>query len=149
MIPYRNITTYLKGMITLMKNRIKELRNKRGVSQTELANAVNTTKRTIYAIEVNNSDIRISLANKLASYFNCGIDDLYIFEGGRHTKADIAMWYVHVVQYTAELLGKTIWDTAKLLENSGLANRLISGYDVWHTQGYEYIAEVLSEAKII
>ena len=36
----------------------------------------------------------------------------------------------------------TLWETAKLLERSGLANRVISGYDVWHTQGYEYMAEV-------
>ena len=128
-----------------MKNRVRELRNKRGVSQTELADAVDTTKRTIYAIEVENSDIRISLAGKLAAYFGCGIDDLYVFEDGRSTAIDKAMWYVHVVQYTAEALCKPVWETAKLLERSGLAKRVISGYDVWHTQGYEYMAEVLAE----
>jgi len=36
-------------------------------------------------------------------------------------------------------------ETAKLLERSGLASRVISGYDVWHTQGYEYTAEVLAD----
>ena len=128
-----------------MKNRIKELRKQQGVSQTELAEAVDTTKRTIYAIEVEGSDIHISLASRLASYFQCGIDDLYVHEDGRHTTADKAMWYVRVVQYTAEALGKSIGETAKLLERSGLAQRVISGYDVWHTQGYEYMAEVLSE----
>jgi len=128
-----------------MKNRVKELRNKRGISQTDLANAVGTTKRTIYAIEAENADIHISLAGKLAAYFNCGIDDLYETNDGGHTVADKAMWYVYVVQYTAELFGKPVWETAKLLENSGLAHRIISGYDVWHTQGYEYIAEILSD----
>jgi len=128
-----------------MENRVRELRKKRGVSQTELASAIGSTKRTIYAIEVENSDIRISLACKLADYFGCGIDDLYIANGSRHTTADKAMWYVHVVNYTAEMLGKPIWETAKLMENSGLAQRVISGYDVWHTQGYEYMAEVLSD----
>jgi len=126
-------------------NRVRELRNKRGISQSELARAVDTTKRTIYAIEVQNSDIRISLAGKLADFFGCGIDDLYVPGEGRHTVAEKAMWYVHVVQYTAETLGKPIWETAKLLEHSGLAQRVISGYDIWHTQGYEYMAEVLSE----
>ena len=129
----------------MLKNRVRELRNKRGISQSELANAVGTTKRTIYAVEVENSDIRISIASKLAAYFGCGIDDLYVFEDGRHTATDKALWYVHVVSYTAQALGKPIWDTAKSLERSGLAERVISGYDVWHTQGYEYLAEVLSE----
>ena len=128
-----------------MKNRVRELRNKRGISQTELATAVNSTKRTIYAIEVENADIRISLANKLADFFGCGLDDLYTFDGDRHTAVDKATWYVYVVYYTAEMLGKPLWETAKLMERSGLAQRIISGYDVWHTQGYEYMAEVLSE----
>ena len=128
-----------------MKNKVREFRNKRGISQSELAKAVGTTKRTIYSIEVGNSDIRISIASKLAAYFGCGIDDLYVFEDSRPTTIDKALWYVHVVSHTAQTLGKPVWDTAKLLEHSGLAARVISGYDVWHTQGYEYMAEVLSE----
>jgi len=128
-----------------MKNKVREFRNKRGISQSELAKAVGTTKRTIYDIEVGNSDVRVSIASRLAEYFGCGIDDLYVYEDGRHTAIDKAMWYVYVVQYTAEALGKPIWEAAKLLERSGLAQRVISGYDVWHTQGYEYLAEVLSE----
>ena len=128
-----------------MKNKIKELRNRRGISQSELANAVDTTKRTIYSIETENSDIHISLAQRLARYFGCGIDDLFIDEDNKHTVADKAMWYVHVVDHTAQMLGKSIWETAKLMEKSGLADRVISGYDIWHTQGYEYMSEVLSE----
>ena len=131
-----------------MKNRVRELRNKRGISQTELASAVETTKRTIYAIEVENSDIRISLASKLAAFFGCGIDDLYLPDNSRHNSVDKAMWYVHVVLHTSQALGKPIWDTAKLMEHSGLAHRVISGYDVWHTQGYEYMAEVLSDKLV-
>lgn len=128
-----------------MKSRVKELRNKRGITQTELANSVGTTKRTIYDIETGRTDARISIINRLAEFFGCGIDDLYVFEDNRHTASDKAMWYVHVVRHTSEALGKPIWETAKLLERSGLAERVISGYDIWHTQGYEYMAEVLSE----
>ena len=128
-----------------MKNRVRELRNKRGISQTELAQAVGTTKRTIYAIETENSDIHISLAERLAMYFGCGLDDIFIPEDNRHNAADKAMWYVHVVAHTAQVLGLPVWETAKLMEHSGLAHRVISGYNVWHTQGYEYMAEVLSE----
>jgi putative transcriptional regulator len=128
-----------------VKNNLKDFRNKHGVSQTELAKAVGTTKRTIYSIEVENKDIHLSLARKLAAYFGCGIDDLFISEGAAYTTADKAMWYVHVVQHTSEEIKKPIWETAKLLERSGLAKRVISGYDMWHTQGYEYMAEVLAE----
>ena len=127
-----------------MKNKLKEYRTKHGISQAALAEAVGSTKRTIYSIEVENKDIHLSLAHKLAAYFGCGIDDIFICEDGAYTTADKAMWYVHVVQYTSEELGKPIWETAKLLERSGLATRIISGYDVWHTQGYEYMAEILS-----
>ena len=128
-----------------MKNRLKELRNKRGLSQTALAETVGTTKRTIYSIEAENKDIHISLAYRLAAKLNCGIDDLFIHEDGAHTTVDKALWFVHVVRCTAEELGKPIRETAKLLEGSGLAKRVIAGYDVWHTQGYEYMAEVLAE----
>lgn len=65
-----------------MKNNLKELRIKHGLSQTALADAVGTTKRTIYAIETENQDIRISLAHKLAKQLGCSIDDLYAFEEG-------------------------------------------------------------------
>ena len=128
-----------------MKNRVRELRNKRGISQTELAQAVGATKRTIYAIETENSDIHISLAERLAKYFDCGLDDIFIPEYNRHTATDKAMWYVHVVAHTAQALGLPVWETAKQMERSGLAERVLSGYNVWHTQGYEYMAEVLSE----
>jgi putative transcriptional regulator len=127
-----------------MPNKLREYRNKHGISQATLADAVGTTKRTIYSIEVENKDIHLSLAYKLAEYFGCGIDEIFNNEDGTHSTADKAMWYVHVVQYTSEELGKTIWDTAKLLERSGLAKRIISGYNIWHTQGYEYMAEILS-----
>ena len=129
-----------------MKNRIKELRHQHGISQTALAEAIGTTKRTIYAIETGNKDIHISLAHKLATYFGCGIDDLLIYEDGTHTTADKAIWLVNVVQYTAAQINKPIDETTRLFEKNGLTRRLLAGYNVWHTQGYEYMAEVMSEA---
>jgi putative transcriptional regulator len=129
-----------------MKNKIKELRHQHGISQTALAEAVGTTKRTIYAIETENKDIHISLAHKLATHFGCGIDDLLIYEDGTHTTADKAMWLVNVVRYTAAEIDKSIDETTRLFERNGLAQRLLAGYNVWHTQGYEYMAEVMSEA---
>ena len=128
-----------------MKNRVKELRHQHGISQTGLADAIGTTKRTIYAIETENKDIHISLAHKLATYFGCGIDDLFIYEDGTHTTADKAMWLINVVNYTASEINKSIDETTRLFEENKLAERLLAGYDVWHTQGYEYLAEVMSD----
>ena len=131
-----------------MKNRIKELRHQRGISQSGLAEAIGTTKRTIYAIETENKDIHISLAHKLANHFGCGIDDLFIYEDGTHTTADKALWLVNVVQYTATQINKPIDETTRLFERNGIAQRLLAGYGVWHTQGFEYMAEVMSEALL-
>ena len=129
-----------------MKNRIKELRHQHGISQSKLAETIGTTKRTIYAIETENKDIHISLAHKLATHFGCGIDDLFIYEDGTHTTADKAIWLVNVVQHTAAQINKAIDETTRLFEKNGLVRRLLAGYNVWHTQGYEYMAEVMSEA---
>ena len=129
-----------------MKNRIKELRHQHGISQSGLAETIGTTKRTIYAIETENKDIHVSLAHKLATHFGCGIDDLFIYEDGTHTTADKALWLVNVVQHTAAQINKPIDETTRLFEKNGLARRLLAGYNVWHTQGYEYMAEVMSEA---
>ena len=128
-----------------MKNNLKKLRLERGYTQSWLAQAVGTTKKTIYAIETQDQDIHISLAHKLAVILGCSMDDLYTFEDSLATTADKAIWYVHVVRYVAEQLKKPIRDTTKLLEQSGLAQRVISGYSVWHTQGYEYMAEMLAD----
>jgi len=127
-----------------VKNNLKELRIKRCVSQLALAEAVGTTRKTIYAIETGNQDIRISLAHKLAVYLGCSIEDLYDFQDGTHTTADKAIWFANVVRNLAEEMSISTREATKLLERSGLAKSIISGYDVWHTQGYEYMAEFLA-----
>jgi DNA-binding XRE family transcriptional regulator len=131
--------------VSYVKNRVREFRSKHGLSQTALAEAVGTTKRTIYAIEVENKDIHVSLAHKLAARLGCGVDDLFDFEDGSHSTARKAVWFARVVRHTAEEMEMTVGETIKLFEKTGLAGRIISGYDVWHTQGYEYMAEMLSE----
>jgi len=128
-----------------MKNNVREFRILRGISQSTLAEAVGTTKRTIYSIEVENKDIHLSLAQKLATFFSCSIDDLFVFDKSLHTTADKAVWFAHVVRYIAEELGKSIRETIKLLEKNDFVQSIILGYDVWHTQGYEYMAEMLAD----
>jgi len=60
-----------------------------------------------------------------------------------HTEADRAIWLAHCLSYTAEDLSLSVSDTARLLDEHGLVKPLIDGYRAFHTQGYEYIAEML------
>ena len=62
-----------------------------------------------------------------------------------HSEADRALWLVHCVSYTADELGLTVSDTARLLAKYGLINQILNGYKILHTQGYEYMAELLSD----
>ncbi|MDR0249551.1 MAG: helix-turn-helix domain-containing protein [Oscillospiraceae bacterium] len=66
-------------------NRVKEFRIKRGITQDALAAAVKTTKRTIFAIE-RGADVHLSLARKLAQFFECRLDDLYGDEAGQERR---------------------------------------------------------------
>jgi len=62
-----------------------------------------------------------------------------------HTESDRALWLIHCVSYTAEELGLTVSETARLLEKFGLVEQILKGYKILHTQGYEYMAELLSD----
>ena len=61
-----------------------------------------------------------------------------------HTEADRAVWLVHVLQYTADELQQSVTETARLLEQYGLVAKVLAGYDSFHTQGFEYMAELLT-----
>jgi hypothetical protein len=60
-----------------------------------------------------------------------------------HTETDRAIWLIHCLSYTAEDLSLSVSDTARLLDEHGLAKPLLDGYCAFHTQGFEYIAEML------
>jgi len=60
-----------------------------------------------------------------------------------HTEADRAVWLTYVVQSTAEDIGKPITDTIDLLDKYGLIKWILDGYRSFHTQGFEYMAELL------
>ena len=62
-----------------------------------------------------------------------------------HTESDRALWLIHCVSYTAEELGLSVSDTARLLDKFGVIEQVLKGYKILHTQGYEYMAELLSD----
>ena len=61
----------------------------------------------------------------------------------RPTEAERAVWLTYVVYNTAEDIGKTVIDTVELLDKYGLIKWVLDGYRSFHTQGFEYMAELL------
>jgi len=61
-----------------------------------------------------------------------------------HTEADRAVWLVHIIQYTADELNMAVTETARLLDDYGFVEKLLAGYDAFHTQGFEYMAELIT-----
>ncbi len=61
-----------------MKNKIKELREKRGISQEELAKKLGVTRQTIISIEKGKYDPSLRLAFKISRFFRKKIEDIFM-----------------------------------------------------------------------
>ena len=57
-------------------NRIRELRKSRGISQSELAQAVGLNHSTIAKYELGNRSVNIDTIRKMCDYFGCSMDYL-------------------------------------------------------------------------
>lgn len=57
-----------------MKIRLKELRTERGISQAELADALNVSRNTIVFLENTDQIPSLKVLLRIADYFNCSID---------------------------------------------------------------------------
>lgn len=58
------------------KEILKELRERRGITQEELANVLDIPASSIRRYESNNGEPRKERMNKIADYFNCSVDYL-------------------------------------------------------------------------
>lgn len=64
-----------------MQNRIQELRKAMGgVTQSELADAVNVSRQTIISLESGKYNASLILAHKIARYFGVAIEELFLFD---------------------------------------------------------------------
>ncbi len=63
-----------------MKNRIKEFRKERQMTQDELARAIRVTRQTINSLESGKYNASLQLAHQLAQYFDVAIEELFYFE---------------------------------------------------------------------
>ncbi len=60
--------------------KIKELRKKRLLSQQELATALNVSRQTVSYIENGHKQPTITLALKIAKFFNLSVEELFSLE---------------------------------------------------------------------
>lgn len=65
-------------------NSIQELRTEKGLTQQELADAVDVTRATILALEKGSYNPSLELAFRLAKYFKTGVEKLFFEKGVRH-----------------------------------------------------------------
>jgi putative transcriptional regulator len=75
----------LSAMMALMaeevvKNNVHELRTMAGLTQAELAEAVDVTRQTIIAIEKGNYTPSVLLALKLSRTFDTSVNDIFLYE---------------------------------------------------------------------
>lgn len=63
-----------------MKNRIQEFRKQKRITQGELAEAVGVTRQTIISLENGRYNASLQLAFRIARYFSCAIEDIFLFE---------------------------------------------------------------------
>lgn len=62
-----------------MKNRVKELRKIKKMTQEELADVIGVSRQTINAIEKEKFDPSLPTAFKMAELFNLKIEDMFFY----------------------------------------------------------------------
>ena len=67
-----------------MKNRLEEIRKSNGITQEELASILEVSRQTIGALENGRYNPSIILAFKISKYFGLTIEDIFIYEEGKH-----------------------------------------------------------------
>ena len=63
-----------------VKNRLEELRRQAGMTQEELAEALEVSRQTVGSLENGRYNPSILLAFKIARYFGLTIEDIFIYE---------------------------------------------------------------------
>ena len=67
-----------------MKNRLEEIRKAKGITQEELANALEVSRQTVGSLENGRYNPSIILTFKIARFFEVSIEEVFIYEEGQH-----------------------------------------------------------------
>ena len=70
------MTSYLKGFLQMIGERLKKLRQEHKLLQKELAKELNLTQQTISSYESNKREPDSETLQKIAQYFNVSVDYL-------------------------------------------------------------------------
>lgn len=63
-----------------MKNNLKGLRQKEGISQDDLASILKVSRQTINSIETGKFDPSLKLVMKMTKHFNVSLEKIFIYE---------------------------------------------------------------------
>ena len=63
-----------------MKNRIEEIRKRRGIRQEEFAKALGVSRQTISSLETGRYNPSIFLAHNIAKFFSMTIEEVFLFD---------------------------------------------------------------------
>ena len=63
-----------------MKNRLEEIRKAKGITQEELANALEVSRQTVGSLENGRYNPSIILAFKIARFFDVSIEEVFFYE---------------------------------------------------------------------
>jgi transcriptional regulator len=63
-----------------VKNKLEEIRKAKGITQEELANALEVSRQTVGSLENGRYNPSIILAFKIARFFDVSIEEVFIFE---------------------------------------------------------------------
>ena len=73
-----SFTIYVRGYS--VKNKLEEIRKRLSITQDELALALEVSRQTIISLEKGRYNPSITLAFKIARYFEMSIEEIFIFE---------------------------------------------------------------------
>ena len=74
---------FILGGRHILKNRLEEIRKQRGVTQEELAAALEVSRQTIGSLENGRYNPSIILAFKIARHFGLSIEEIFVYEEER------------------------------------------------------------------
>lgn len=69
-----------------MKNRLEQIRKEKGITQEELADALEVSRQTVGSLENGRYNPSIILAYKIAKYFDLTIEEIFIYEEDKKWK---------------------------------------------------------------